>query len=569
MLTAGSILLFLVVVLPVFLAGCCVKGRQRNIEGPRTNTTRLHYRAVEGEMFLMPCAHQKVAWAKIGADGEANGGFYFDCGREFRIEAAHSGNYTLPPGKTFLHLQVLAKEKLPCYKAEEGGVTLVAGQGGEIRCPAFACTLSTGVTWYKGDKRVSEQLRDSCETGGRLRLCTVRQHDTGRYFCDAHFEQEGAPWTFRSPVHVTAVPYKEVHSSPRITIPDDNAAEEVELGAPHTLRCQVYFLYDVDFPPRVQWYVNYGGGVTDTTALRNQSQQQERVTFIEVKVTRTAVIQEVTALHINHTYTCTATNSFGSSSVTVMLKRKIQEERPSLVGYPLAMLLLVGGMGVVLHVKWLELQLIYISRFRRGKVDAAEKEFDVFLSYVWTPPCEGAYLTRSSGSGDYPSSLEPFKSEGAIGDWTPPPEVLLPTVLEARWGYRLCLLERDTLPGGAYTNDVVGGIRRSQILICILSAEYLSNSNAVFVLESGIRVMLQSSTLQILLIHTSKTSTAFVELDSPPPSLVLRALKVLPSLDWSSGQSENASVKFWRSLRKALPKRRVHASRAHFGQNKF
>lgn len=39
-----------------------------------------------------------------------------------------------------------------------------------------------------------------------------------------------------------------------------------------------------------------------------------------------------------------------------------------------------------------------------------------------------------------------------------------------------------------YANDVVLSIQRSQMLICVLSADYLSNTNAVFILESGIQV---------------------------------------------------------------------------------
>lgn len=45
---------------------------------------------------------------------------------------------------------------------------------------------------------------------------------------------------------------------------------------------------------------------------------------------------------------------------------------PLLVGYPFAALLVVAGLGIVLHGKWLELQLLYRSHFQLGKHDRGE-----------------------------------------------------------------------------------------------------------------------------------------------------------------------------------------------------
>lgn len=136
-----------------------------------------------------------------------------------------------------------------------------------------------------------------------------------------------------------------------------------------------------------------------------------------------------------------------------------------------------------------------------------------------------------------------------------PLEVLLPQVLEDQWGYHLCLLERDLLPGGVYTNDVVHAIQRSRMLLCLVSADYLCNSNAVFVLESGIQALLQDSHIKLLVIWINRTSVSFSQLDPPLPSLVQRGLKVLPSLDWTSGKPARATGHFWKSLKKAMPAR--------------
>lgn len=121
------------------------------------------------------------------------------------------------------------------------------------------------------------------------------------------------------------------------------------------------------------------------------------------------------------------------------------------------------------------------------------------------------FFCWSASSWDQPNSAE-------CGDSLRTLEALLTQVVEEQWGYRLCLLERDLLPGGgqsdvhlclhtyslweatvknpdchhffilAYTSDIVLAIQKSQMLVCVLSAYYFADNNAVFVLESAVQV---------------------------------------------------------------------------------
>ncbi|XP_056269547.1 interleukin-18 receptor accessory protein-like isoform X2 [Pseudoliparis swirei] len=512
-------------------------------------------------MFVMPC-HGSVSRHTVVVCSRTEGGAEgtsFVCGSEFPAEARHSGKYLC--SELFFHLQVVKRSeiRLGCFQPEENSLELRVDAGGEVPCPGLKCSNNTHVTWYKGNKAVSEQKRSSCQTSGSLKLCQVSEYDTGLYFCDQQINERGVIWTFRRAVHVTVVPDK-ASSPPRFIKPYGNTTEIVELGGPHNLTCEVYFPFEGNFSREVLWYMNHGSNMKNMTLLPMEKQQQERLTFTEYKVIRSAIIARVTPQHLNHRYICIARNIIGNRTGTVELKNQIKVKWPSLVGYPIASLLLVAGLGIVLHVKWLEVQLIYRSHFRHGKHHGEEKQFDVFLSYVWSPPSAGVEGVSSLSSSRGPHTDEEAclsrmdllnTAEG--GSTQRPLEVMLPQVLEDRWGYRLCLLERDVVPGGAYTNDVVLAIQRSRMLICLLSADYLSNSNAVFVLESGVQALLQNSAIKLLLIWTSRASASLIQPDSPLPMQVQRALKVLPSLDWTSGKPARATSKFWRSLRKAMP----------------
>uniref|UniRef100_A0A3P8QNC0 Interleukin 1 receptor accessory protein n=1 Tax=Astatotilapia calliptera TaxID=8154 RepID=A0A3P8QNC0_ASTCA len=394
-----------------------------------------------------------------------------------------------------------------CLWRNESIKILVVCAGGQISCPGFGCSNNTNVTWYKNKKKVSDQHRPSREVREVLYLEPVHEKDDGVFFCHTQIIEGGVTWTLRTGVEVIVIPPPS-RSPPRI--PVDNEPKEVEIGQPYTFLCKALFPFELNFSPKIEWYMNNDGNMT----LLDSKQKSLKKYTQEYEVIQVATINEVTPHHLTYTYTCIASNTFGNISATIKLKRKIKDE----------------------------------------------KEFDVFLSYVWSPASEEVL------GGEIISSRSPLNDEEGdlcitdllneeVKATKKPLEVLLPQVLEDQWGYRLCLLERDVIPGGAYTNDVVLALKKSQMLICVLSDDYFTNSNAVFELESGVQALLQNSVLKLLLLWTTKASPSLIQPDPPLPTLVQRALGVLPSLDWRSGEPSHSN--FWRSLRKTMPKNKV------------
>uniref|UniRef100_A0A674AL05 Interleukin-18 receptor accessory protein-like n=1 Tax=Salmo trutta TaxID=8032 RepID=A0A674AL05_SALTR len=169
---------------------------------------------------------------------------------------------------------------------------------------------------------------------------------------------------------------------------------------------------------------------------------------------------------------------------------------------PVVSLLFVAGLGITVHVYWLEISILYRIYLPYKQTPTDDKEYDAFVSYV-------------------PSSSSEEAGGRGRGVREEPLEVLLPRVLEGQWGYRLFLLERDLLPGGAYAEDVVCAIRSSRRLVCVLSPDYLA-STCLFELETGIRALQQDPHLRLILIWTSPNpsspSTTSPSTTSPKPS---------------------------------------------------
>ncbi|XP_026984521.1 interleukin-18 receptor accessory protein isoform X2 [Sagmatias obliquidens] len=156
-----------------------------------------------------------------------------------------------------------------------------------------------------------------------------------------------------------------------------------------------------------------------------------------------------------------------------------------------------------------------------------KKEFDAFISYgKW-----------SSLESEATSSLS--EENLALS--------LFPEVLENKYGYTLCLFERDVAPGGAYAEDIVSIIKKSRRGIFILSPSYVSGPS-VFELQAAVNIALEDQTLKLILIKFS----SFQEPESLP-HLVKKALRVLPTVTWRGFKSVPPNSRFWTQIRYHMP----------------
>lgn len=319
--------LFLLI-FPSLSMGCC--GSEGKNTAHQPDAAHLHYRAVEGETFTMPCIkssnqeYLKTVWFRTGEGGEENKDPPYPCGEAILAERKLSANYTdrsplYNGSKRILHLEVVKKPESRCFQPEEKSrATVPLAAGGNITCPNFTCSNNTDVTWYK------DYIPYSCEKEGVLHLCPVREDHKGLYFCDRRIREGNVTWMLRRPVNVKVGLRDPPTDPPRIQHPVNNSMEEVELGLPYNLTCEVLFPLEIELSPKVLWYVNYNGNKENMTLLPLEKPIEKQEIPEEIKITQIAVIKEVTPQHLNHVYTCSTENTNGRSSVTIRLKRRIK-----------------------------------------------------------------------------------------------------------------------------------------------------------------------------------------------------------------------------------------------------
>ncbi|XP_053445729.1 interleukin-18 receptor 1 isoform X2 [Nycticebus coucang] len=245
-------------------------------------------------------------------------------------------------------------------------------------------------------------------------------------------------------------------------------------------------------------------------------------------------ITNISKNNLNFPYNCTVTSSGGKDTNSIILVEKDMADIPGHVFTRvmiMAFLILVVVVSLVIVgvIYRVDLVLFYRHLMGRDETLTDGKTYDAFVSYL--KEC------RPENGEEYTFAVE-----------------ILPRVLEKHFGYKLCIFERDVMPGGAVVDEIHSLIEKSRRLIIVLSKSYMSNE-VRYELESGFHEALVERKIKIILIEF----TPFKDFTFLPQSLML--LKSHRVLKWKAEESLSYNSRFWKNLLYLMPAKTVKPGR--------
>uniref|UniRef100_A0A8C6N2C7 Interleukin-18 receptor 1 n=2 Tax=Mus spicilegus TaxID=10103 RepID=A0A8C6N2C7_MUSSI len=369
-------------------------------------------------------------------------------------------------------------------------------------------------TWlYKNCKEISKTPRI---------LKDAEFGDEGYYSCVFSVHHNGTWYNITKTVNITVIEGRS-KVTPAILGPKCEKVG-VELGKDVELNCSASLNKDDLF----YWSIRK----EDSSDPNVQEDRKETTTWTsEGKLHASKILrfQKITENYLNVLYNCTVANEEAIDTKSFVLVRKETPDIPGHVftgGVTVLVLASVAAVCVVILcvIYKVDLVLFYRRIAERDETLTDGKTYDAFVSYL--KEC------HPENKEEYTFAVE-----------------TLPRVLEKQFGYKLCIFERDVVPGGAVVDEIHSLIEKSRRLIIVLSQSYLTNG-ARRELESGLHEALVERKIKIILIEfTPASNITFL-----PPSLKL--LKSYRVLKWRA-DSPSTNSRFWKNLVYLMPAKAV------------
>ncbi|XP_053566214.1 interleukin-1 receptor accessory protein isoform X2 [Bombina bombina] len=441
-----------------------------------------------------------------------------------------TGNYTCMLRNTSycsrfaFPLEVLRKDQGSCISQAEKieTVELPLEHYWELTCPDtdgfFPANVTPTVNWYMGCILVNG-FYEREPKGLTLIFQSVKIRYQGNYTCIVTYEDNGKMYNITRTRYVSVIGSPEDEKPPSISAPVNSTIYEFAVGDEMHLSCQAYFPYVRDSRNDISWLVD-GKNIEEMIDSRINVATSVKDEIAGAKtINKDLSITKITLEELKRNYTCSARNKLGTDSRRAIVKQKVGTPRyiTELACGLGATLVLVVCLIIVYHVYWLEMVLFYRAHFGTDETIGDGKEYDVYVSYARNAEEEEFVLVTLRG------------------------------VLENEYGYKLCIFDRDSLPGGNTMEAVFDFIQRSRRMIVVLSPDYLTDKS-ISMLEFKLGIVCQNAVCTSLVIVEYKPLQG-------PNTTISKLKETISFIRWEGENSRKNSSRFWKSLRLALPLR--------------
>lgn len=503
-------------------------------------TSRLHITAIEGEPFYLKyCSsspeHERktttIKWYKNESHGPVDLSLRSsprillrDYVLEFwPVELRDSGSYFFQMGNDThdWKLNVIPRTKHSCFTEKRVTSKVVEVKKSlQIACEHnYYQQLVNRTVLYKNCEKI--------ENNKNPFLKNAEYKDQGYYTCVFFLRHNGKLFNVTKTFNITIV---GDHSKiiPALLGPKIDEVK-VELGKDIQLNCSA-LLNEKDI---IYWHTP-GNNKSDPNVHEGN---MTRIRTSEGKwlASRILRIKNISTRNLNSSYNCTAANEGSTSTKSFLLLLK--EDTVDIPGHVFTrgmivavvisvMVVCLVTVGVIYRV---DLVLFYRHFMGRDETLTDGKTYDAFVSYL--KECQPEH-----------------GEEHAFAVET------LPRVLEKHFGYKLCIFERDVVPGGAVVDEIHSLIEKSRRLIIVLSKSYMS-SEVRYELESGLHEALVERKIKIILIEFTPVGDF---------SFLPQSLKLLKShrvLKWKADKSLSYNSRFWKNLLYLMPAKAVKPCR--------
>ncbi|XP_040898459.1 interleukin-18 receptor 1-like [Toxotes jaculatrix] len=431
----------------------------------------------------------------------------------------HQGNYSCFLGnassQVCFTLTVSAAESKKCEEETQYPKTCYTQESCKLNCPDVNIpavnTLNltdNGITWLKEG--------ESLPTRGYFR--SVEEKDRGVYTCTRSYLYHGQIYNRTFTVALRVQP-KQIMQTAVIMSPHNKEVFHVDLGSRVVIDCKAVMYSDFD---EVFWLS--GESFVDKNHTLPVFYKCTRESNLEeIKMTASLVFKKVSEEDLSKNYTCKLESVYQKSSFVTITLAQHQKAHPSYISLALSIvgIVLVMLVTVIIYVK-LKIDITLFIRDTLG------------------------FHSSSSDGKNYDAFLMSYESHTDAG-LNAHDRKCLESVLEDRFGYNLCLYDRDILPGEAVAKAVLDCIEQSRAVVLVpTSADPGLGSG----LLSAIHEALVERQTRLIFIKTETTEVS-------TSGSLSEALQLLSEagdcVTWKGKSSLPPSSSFWKRLRYYLP----------------